>query len=109
MYHKMMTTEPDQTYRNVRVETRLNWNQLGKHAQRTLLDPSFETQHPPPSAQNYQQPARLFSSEEGEEGYVPVVDRNTVKKLANLVVTQEDLAAQKLKKKKRREEEELMW
>ena len=109
MYHKMMTTEPDQSYRNVRVQTRLNINQLGKHAQRTLLDPSFEVANPPPSAQNYQAPSRLFSGEEGEEGYVSVVDRNTVKKLANLVVTQEDLAAQKLMKKKRRQEEELMW
>ena len=48
MYHKMMTTEPDQSPRNVRVHTKLNMVQLGKAAQITLLDPDYMDKHPPP-------------------------------------------------------------
>ncbi|GMI11909.1 hypothetical protein TrRE_jg1473, partial [Triparma retinervis] len=92
MYHKLMTTDPDQSPRNVRVTTKMNMVQLSKQAQRSLLDPEFEALNPPPSA------ARMFSGPghsaaygrqggmgEEEEDAGVVVDRTTVKKLANMV------------------------
>jgi hypothetical protein len=103
MYHKLMTTDPDQSPRNVRVHTRMNMTQLSKQAQRSLLDPNFEATNPPPSAQ------RMFSGpghsanygrqEMDDDDMAVVVDRTTVKKLANMVVTKD--LNEKAKKKKR--------
>ncbi|GMH94753.1 hypothetical protein TrVE_jg11067 [Triparma verrucosa] len=105
MYHKMMTTEPDQSPRNVRVHTKLNMVQLGKHAQITLLDPSFMNDNPPPSAQHFMPNSRLLHDVHDDE-QATVVDRDTVKKLAKLVVTQDETEKRKAKKKKSENEEE---
>ena len=97
MYHKMMTTEPDQTARNVRVETKMNAVQLSKHEQRRLLDPDFESSNPPPSAQHFMA-GKLNNTEDDEEAaHKGVVDRDTVKKLAKLVLMKD--AAEKKRKK----------
>lgn len=96
MYHKMMTTEPDQTPRNVRVATKLNTEQLNKHEQRRLLDPNFETNNPPPSAVHMATTSKINNTEDDEEGgHKGVVDRDTVKKLAKLVLGKD--AAEKKK------------
>jgi hypothetical protein len=94
MYHKMMTTEPDQTPRNVRVATKMNAMQLGKHEQRRLLDPNFETSNPPPSAAHMVHSSALNNTEGDEDQpHKGVVDRDTVKKLSKLVVSK--VAAEK--------------
>ncbi|GMH88058.1 hypothetical protein TL16_g11046 [Triparma laevis f. inornata] len=106
MYHKMMTTEPDQSPRNVRVHTKLNMVQLGKAAQITLLDPDYMDKHPPPSAAHNVRNSRLLE-DAVEEGQATFVDRDTVKKLAKLVVTQD--TTEKRKKQRKRTENEEEW
>ena len=110
MYHKMMTTDPDQSPRNVRVETKMNAVQLGKHAQRTLLDPNFELTNPPPSAQHMPFQRLIGSSfEESEEETSQVIDRTTVKKLANLVVTKDMSEKKRIEAAKRKKRIAMEW
>jgi len=118
MYHKLMTTDPDQSPRNVRVSTKMNMVQLSKQAQRSLLDPDFEQMNPPPSAQHmFTGPGHGASgyygrghnaAEEGQDMGV-VVDRTTVKKLANMVVTKDLNERLKKERKENEKRKSLEW
>jgi len=115
MYHKMMTTDPDQTPRNVRVVTKMNAVQLGKFAQRTLLDPQFEKINPPPSAQHdrmrqkHQQHLNEFDSDSDEEMMDEVVERETVKKLSKLILVDENRNKRRELAEKIKAEKALEW
>jgi len=113
MYHKMMTTDPDQTPRNVRVVTKMNAVQLGKFAQRTLLDPQFEKLNPPPSAQQERAKPKtqmLLDDEESEEEMMEeVVERETVKKLSKMILIDDSRSKRKEAAEKARAEKALEW
>jgi len=111
MYQKIMNTDPDQTPRNVRVITKMNAVQLGKFAQRTLLDPNFEKNNPPPSAseghRKHQRHLDVFDDE--EEAVEEPVGRGTVKKLSRLILVDEHVKTRKIEIAKAKAEKALEW
>ncbi|KAJ1460416.1 hypothetical protein M885DRAFT_509383 [Pelagophyceae sp. CCMP2097] len=101
LYHKLMLTNPDQSARNVRVRARPGIGELEKYAQRKLMtqglddgdiedDVSEFASHAaaPAQPENAEATAPMQSLKE-DETREPVVDRDTVKRLSNLIITRE--------------------
>ena len=99
MFHKLMTTDPDQTPRNVRVSTFLTQEELMKYNQRMLLDPNFEKSIPPTSAKGLEQ--RIAHEPDVDDPDAKVIDRDMIKKLTKLVLTKDDQLKKKEQKKKK--------
>ena len=90
----------------------MNAIQLGKFAQRTLLDPQFEKVNPPPSAQHdrVRTKNQIHDESDSEEEMMDeVVERETVKKLSKLILVDENRNKRKEAAEKARAEKALEW
>ena len=112
LYHKLMLTNPDQGPRNVRVRARPCLQDLERYTQRKLmtggLEDRFDLEDDVSEFAYPTQgggggggaPAAAVGEDEGLEGVAaaskedelrePVVDRDTVKRLSNLIITREN-------------------
>jgi len=111
LYHKLMLTNPDQGPRNVRVRARPCLQDLERYTQRKLMtggqedrfdleddvsEFAYPTQSGGPGAQaavaagDDDAALDVAAASKEDELREPVVDRDTVKRLSNLIITREN-------------------
>lgn len=100
LYHKMMLTVPDSSPRNVRVTTRPRASELDRWRRRGLIEQFYDEPVEPDVSANVDETGEAAPPEKEDEVREPVVDRDTVKRLSNLIAQQSNPRGGKTRRSK---------